>query len=1015
MISKKTSPGKSLAEANPELAKEWHPTKNNFFPSDVKAGSGKKAWWKCPKGNDHEWEARIGSRLDGNGCPICANKVAVQSNSLATLNPQLAKEWHPIKNNDLTPNDVTPGSHIKVWWKCPKGEDHEWKATIKDRNVGRGCSVCASRTVVISNSLATLNPGLAKEWHPTKNNNLTPQDVVPSSNKNVWWKCSKAEDHEWKARVNDRNRRDGCPFCSNRKILNSNSLSTLYPHLAREWHPTRNGDLTPNDISPGSQKRVWWKCNKGIDHEWRTSSAKRISGTNCPVCANKIVVPSNSLATLNPILAKEWHTTKNKNLTPSDVVPGSNKNVWWKCSKGEDHEWKASVNERSSGRGCSVCANRTVTTSNSLATLNPKLTQEWHPTKNGKLTPKDVHPGSNEKVWWKCSKGEDHVWQASILNRSKGTGCTICSNRKIIKTNSLATLNPGLAKEWHPIKNGNLTPDNVGAGSGKKVWWKCFKGVDHEWESSISSRQNGIGCPICSNRKIVKSNCLAIVDPVLAKEWHPAKNGKLTPYDIGAGSSKKVWWKCRKSNDHAWETSVDHRKRGRGCPFCTNPSSVPELRIFSELKTIFPSIRHRVILKGYEVDIYIPELQIGIEYDGEYWHRNKKQKDLEKNLALNSTILLIRIREKGLSKLTNTDIELKTTNISVELTKKILKSILEHRQIESLEILERIKKYFKYSDWIASDHFKKLNSEKKHIGFEKSISYLFPDVAKEWHPTKNDPLLPEFFTPGSSRKVWWKCPKGEDHEWASTISNRILGRKCPVCANRRIQKSNSLAILSPRLTKEWHPTKNGELTPYDVGVGSNKKIWWRCLKGEDHEWQATIVSRRNGVGCPICSNKKIINSNSLATINPILAKQWHPTKNGALTPFDVSPGSHKKVWWKCPKGEDHEWQAIVKSRKRGTGCSMCANKIIVKSNCLATLNPQLTKEWHPNKNGDLTPKEVHPGSIKKVWWLGKCGHEWQAVIHNRALRKYGCPKCRNKRISQTRRRNKKSPGQLDLI
>lgn len=206
------------------------------------------------------------------------------------------------------------------------------------------------------------------------------------------------------------------------------------------------------------------------------------------------------------------------------------------------------------------------------------------------------------------------------------------------------------------------------------MWWKCPKGDDHEWQASVNIRRKGHGCGVCANRVIVKSNCLATINPELAKEWHPSKNGDLTPFDVGSGSHKKVWWKCPKGDDHEWQTTVKHRSYGTGCPLCRSASSIPELRIFCELKTIFSSTKHRAILLGHEVDIYIPEMQVGIEYDGEYWHRYKVQKDQEKNLSLQSTILLIRIREKGLPKLADTDIELNPKNLSVDLIKKILKN-----------------------------------------------------------------------------------------------------------------------------------------------------------------------------------------------------------------------------------------------------------------------------------------------------------------------------------------------------
>tara|TARA_B110000091_G_scaffold210772_1_gene254221 strand:+ start:3804 stop:4199 length:396 start_codon:yes stop_codon:yes gene_type:complete len=123
--------------------------------------------------------------------------------------------------------------------------------------------------------------------------------------------------------------------------------------------------------------------------------------------------------------------------------------------------------------------------------------------------------------------------------------------RKPPKGKSLVELNPDLAKQWHPTKNSDLTPNCFAEFSHQKVWWKCDKGEDHEWLCRISVRSKGKNCPICANQKIVLSNCLKTVNPDLAKEWHTTKNGSLTPYDVGNGSTTKVWWKCDKGEDHS--------------------------------------------------------------------------------------------------------------------------------------------------------------------------------------------------------------------------------------------------------------------------------------------------------------------------------------------------------------------------------------------------------------------------------------------------------------------------------
>jgi hypothetical protein len=135
----------------------------------------------------------------------------------------------------------------------------------------------------------------------------------------------------------------------------------------------------------------------------------------------------------------------------------------------------------------------------------------------------------------------------------------------------------------------------------------------------------------------------------------------------------------------------------------------------------------------------------------------------------------------------------------------------------------------------------------------------------------------------------------------------------------KVSQRYNLHVINPFLSKQWHPEKNGDLTPYDVTVGSQKKVWWVCEKG--HEWIAVISNRSVGKGCPYCSGRLVCNDNCLQTINPNLAMEWHPTRNGKLLPKDVTTKSGKKVWWKCGKG--HEWSASIANRSNGSGCPHC--------------------------------------------------------------------------------------------
>ena len=606
---------------NVELMAEWDWEKNNelkFDPNTLTLGSNKKVWWICSK--DHEWQATIKNRNKGNGCPYCSGRaVIVGYNDLGTTNLALTKEWNYGKNNGLTPSDVLPNSNKKVWWKCDKG--HEWQAVINNRNKGVGCPTCNSER-------KTSFPEYAIEYYLTKNG----LDVIHSYKEHgyeldiyipsrkiaieydgyLWHKnktkkdlgknrkCQKDEIKLYRIReglppLNDssidyvvkRNqedlsktlgfllgeiieinvdvdlKRDSIAIENLREYAEKeNSLFVSNPELSKEWDYEKNGNLRPEYVVANSGKKVWWKCDKG--HEWQATIGRRNSGRGCPFCSgNKVLTGYNDLQTVNSVLAKEWNYEKNNELTPADVLSNSGKKVWWKCQRG--HEWQATIDNRNKGKGCPYCSGRyPVKGENDLQTVNPTLAKEWNYEKNSGLIPADVLPNSNEKAWWKCSKG--HEWQATINSRNTGCDCPFCSNKKISKGyNDLETLNPVLATEWNYEKNIGLTPAEVSPNSGKKVWWKCSKG--HEWQATINSRSRGCECPYCSGRLVIKGeNDLQTVNPTLAKEWNYEKNIGLTPIDVKPNSDKKAWWKCSKG--HEWQTRINHRNAGSGCPVC---------------------------------------------------------------------------------------------------------------------------------------------------------------------------------------------------------------------------------------------------------------------------------------------------------------------------------------------------------------------------------------------------------------------------------------------------------------
>ncbi|WP_413604624.1 zinc-ribbon domain-containing protein [Evtepia gabavorous] len=89
----------------------------------------------------------------------------------------------------------------------------------------------------------------------------------------------------------------------------------------------------------------------------------------------------------------------------------------------------------------------------------------------------------------------------------------------------------------------------------------------------------------------------------------------------------------------------------------------------------------------------------------------------------------------------------------------------------------------------------------------------------------------------------------------------------------------------------------------------------------------------------------------------------------------MAPGSRRRVWWQCPQG--HTWQAAVFSRSQGADCPVCTGRTVLPGeNDLATVFPQLARQWDQERNGALTPQQVSPYSNRAVWWRCGLGHSW---------------------------------------
>ncbi len=580
---------------------------------------------------------------------------------------------------------------------------------------------------------------------------------------------------------------------------------------------------------------------------------------------------------------------------------------------------------------------------NDLATLYPALAKEWHPTKNGNLKPEDVTPGSGKEVWWLCSEG--HPYLMEVNQRAKrGYGCPYCSGHRALKgVNDLATTHPDLAKEWNYEQNGNLTPHDVTAGSRKKVWWLCEKG--HAYEQLIIKRSNrGAACPYCSGHKVLRGfNDLATVNPRLAKEWHPTENGDLTPFDVTAGSGKRVWWLCPLGHAY-WATIHDRNSDDTQCPICNAKSqtSFPEQAILFYVKKLYPDAISRykeIFERSMELDIYVPSIRLGIEFDGANWHNSAAQFKREKkkyDICKAHQITLIRVKE---------NVESRWRDVADAIY--YIPRVRAYTELEEtinaiLDSIDRNSNMWTRKNPLYFHSAIRANLERDRADIlsylsevKDSLAEIRPDVVKCWDYSKNGNLSPNMFTVSSNQIIHWKCPDC-GHEWQCSINSMTRpGRYgCAECSKSRrgvsftkqvVKRVGSLAETMPELAKEWHPTRNGTLTPNDISAGRFQPVWWLCPRC-GYEWEASPNNRKKGVGCPCCSGRVPKSGvNDLATLYPDLLKEWDYQKNTDLDPSKLLPGSGKKAWWKCSQC-GHEWETIIASRTKGHGCPKCSRR-----------------------------------------------------------------------------------------
>ncbi len=549
-----------------------------------------------------------------------------------------------------------------------------------------------------------------------------------------------------------------------------------------------------------------------------------------------------------------------------------------------------------------------------LSAHYPQIAEEWHPSKNGRLTPADVSYGSKKKVWWRCSQHPEHEWEMPVYRRTgKFTPyCPVCV--------SFGFQHPERARFFDTTKN-ECTVYDFRPHSNKKYWWQCPKAASHSWQARPGKilRPESDPCPYCNGKAVCAENSLAFCRPDIAAEWHPTKNKKVTPWDRTPGSSKKAFWVCAKG--HSYETRIKARTyRNSGCPLCKNKVSRPETYLFSELKWIFDNAISNYQKNQYRIDIYLPDYNIGFEYDGYYYHKDRIKQDRLRNRSMSMDgITIIRMREPGLDKIAPQDILIKKgeknqalTLLALQQLKKLNKSASTNERLNNYLAQGKRKNIKLYREILAN----------ASVPEENSLAYLVPSSLEDWDYEENAPLTPFIVTKGQHDKVYWRCAKNSKHpSFSMAINNYVNGNRCPICAGKQVTKDQSLAIKRPDLAAEWDYDLNIGLTPSDFSVGSEIIVAWECKNG--HKWRQSIALRnaRKDPTCNVCR--------SVAFKFPNLLKEFDPKLNPGLSLWELTCGSRQKIMWTCKANPEHKWSTAIYTRARvkcPSGCPDCYNE-----------------------------------------------------------------------------------------
>ena len=573
-----------------------------------------------------------------------------------------------------------------------------------------------------------------------------------------------------------------------------------------------------------------------------------------------------------------------------------------------------------------------------------ELQKNWDYKKNTNVDINSVTLGSGKKVWWKCPIC-NFEWNRSIYYMVKsGYICPSCEAKKgkghllIYGVNDLYTWckannRMDILKEWD-YKSNNVSPKECTYGSSKIVWWTCKNGHHYNQRINHKTGIESCECPYCKNVKVLYGYndlytwCKTNNRMDILEEWDYSKND-AKPTEILYTATKKYNFICK--HGHSFQREIyDRTLNFAHCPTCqkSNKTSIKEKTVYYYLKKYFNDTVENYSdksLMGKEIDIFIPSMKVGVEYDGQFYHQNY-ERDIKKNiLCKNLNIKLYRIRESKLDVLKFCH-NIKLKNETTKSLEQAIMSLLKELKVKDADInINR--------DSIDIQNLMiKYNVDNSF--YELCIKNHKKQILSEWDYEKNGMITPQNISYGSTQKYYFTCKNG--HSYKQSPASKANGRECPYCKNRKVESGfNDLVTWCKQnqldyLLEEWDYEKN-EITPSEISHGSTKKVFWKCSNNHSFVQSPNARTGTRKRNCPYCAGRMILKGfNDLVTWcnnnkrNDIL-KEWDYERNMQEQPEDYLAKSSKKVWWICSKC-NCSWQTRISHRTDGHNCPRCSKK-----------------------------------------------------------------------------------------